>query len=217
MLLNNYVGKGHDKNDIDKIPKNEKYGKCQYKKILKIIIGFVVFLIIFIGIPYIFYKFFNSGPIKSSFWSIFESSLSVENWFSFWITYLAAISTLMVSFASVRLANKIETLHLEEKAEEKADLFIPKSVNIEIGLGENSPCNIEVVIDPKAQFLNPTLIGAKILFDESTNINPINLRLATNNETIDTDSYFLSVCDDSTEQLKFMSMWMYYSYNKTYG
>lgn len=123
----------------------------------------------------------------------------------------------MVSFTSVRLANKIETLLLEEKAEEKADLFIPKSVNIEIGIGENSPCNIEVVIDPKAQFLNPTLIGAKILFDESTNINPINLRIATKNETIDTDSYFLSVCDDSTERLKFMSMWRYYSYNKTYG
>lgn len=51
--------KGHDKNDIDKIPKNEKYGKGQYKKILKIIIVFV-FLIIFIAIPYIFYKFFNS-------------------------------------------------------------------------------------------------------------------------------------------------------------
>lgn len=203
--------KGHNKDVIDKIPKNKGHGK-----VLKII-GFVVFFMFFWGIPCIFCVFFNSDSTKSSFLSIFESSLSVEDWFSFWITYLAAISTLMVSFASVHLANKIETLHLEEKAEEKADLFIPKSVNIEIGIGENSPCNIEVVIDPKAQFLNPTLIEAKILFDESTDIDPINLRLSTNNERIDTDSYFLSVCDDSTERLKALSMWRYYSYNKTYG
>lgn len=81
-------------------------------------IGIILFLIVgFLGIPLVFCAIFCSGEYSMLFGRI-RCNMSSENWFSFWITYLAAISSAAVALFSLRLTKKTEEIQLAHKLEE---------------------------------------------------------------------------------------------------
>ena len=58
---------------------------------------------------------------------------------------------------------------------------------------------------------------AQIIFDSESNVEPINLKLTTDREDVNTDLLSLSVCNANKKILNCISMWRYYSYNMTHG
>lgn len=78
-------------------------------------IGIKLLLIVgFLVIPLVFCAIFRSDEY-SMLLGFISCNMSSEHWFSFWITYLAAISSAAVALFSLRLTKKAEEIQLENK------------------------------------------------------------------------------------------------------
>ena len=91
---------------------NKNGKKCRnYGIVILHIVGFLL-------IPLIFCVTFSSGE-QSTLMRGISCNMSAGDWFSFWITYLAAISSAAVALYSYRLTKRIEEIQLKHQFEEE--------------------------------------------------------------------------------------------------
>lgn len=82
----------------------------------------ILFIVGFISIPLFFCVTFNSGE-QSTLMEVISCNMSAGDWFSFWITYLAAISSAAVAICSFQLTRRIEEIQLKRQFEEERVKF----------------------------------------------------------------------------------------------
>ena len=75
-------------------------------------------------IPVVF-AFCFQGSGSSSFLNLMDSTISVENWFSFWITGLAGMASVVVAVVALYTSNRIEDMHIADSRNSERLLFIP--------------------------------------------------------------------------------------------
>ena len=139
--------------------------------------GFKIALLIllsvagFLGIP-IFFCFIFHSEEQSQLFGFIPCNMSVSDWFSFWSTYLAAISSMTVALCSLRLTRKIEEIQLEHRLEEERLKFRIMQVQ-----RTSNPNELKIVLPLETLSITVARVSkAFIIFDGSNN-NDLNLEL----------------------------------------
>ena len=76
------------------------------KSKLRSVVLWVIVILIFISIPFIFNWIFHGD--ESTVFLSFTSSMSVSDWFSFWVSYLSFIASSILAFAALKFSKMIE-------------------------------------------------------------------------------------------------------------
>lgn len=120
----------------------------------KLVSKIVLFVVITSLVPLLFNCIFISEN-KSQFWFI-QSSMSVSDWFGFWMSYISVLVSSVLAYAALKLSNSIEYSHFYDKCEQDKMLFQIESMEIKIieMLHQNLDFEIEVVLSQDVQMIN---------------------------------------------------------------
>ena len=99
----------------------------------KLIISLVIALGVLVITPYLFSCIFH-GSGSSSFLNFPETSISVENWFSFWITFLAGTASVVVAVIALHISTNTEKARIEDRLNTERLYFIPTKVVMPLSL-----------------------------------------------------------------------------------
>ena len=159
----------------------------------KILISF--FVVVSLVTSIIFNFIFKSSE-ASLFVNIIPSSISVENWFTFWITLIAALSSVFVGICSLYLTMSIEDMHVANAHNAERLLFIPTHAKICAG-SPDKKCEIHIFFPEGATLLEDKSVtkcnccfqGNKLVFDTKLDTrHPFSLRLSYTSKDENSDA-----------------------------
>lgn len=98
-----------------------------------------LFCIIVLSSPLWFGILFDSGN-NSKFW-IFNTSISVSEWLSFWPAYISIIVSAYLAYYAIKLTETIEKTSMTEKVERNKSLFAINNITSKINISSRESLN----------------------------------------------------------------------------
>lgn len=176
-------------------------------KRIKSVLKYGLVVLIIIAIPILFSQIFH-GQADTHFWFL-KSSLSVSDWFAFWISYISAIVSTFLAVAAMKLSNTIEVAHQYEEAAKNKTLFKIKNAHFKAELGRNiDKCyDVDVALPFEVQCLNNLkVIEASVSFNDG-----YIMRLECQDDTVDGSNLKLRTCSenirDNNERILMWKLW----------
>ncbi len=142
------------------------------------IVGIILICVAVVIIPIIFNEIFH-GSSSSYFW-FFESSMSVSEWFSFWISYISLIVSSILAYAALKLTKTVEYNNILGQIDNNISLLKITELNTDLELCDKDKTNYSLEIKMPLDVLtvsNLTIKTARIEFEDGTifNFNPQNM------------------------------------------
>lgn len=166
---------------------------------------------IVIAIPFVFNLLF-CGEHSSTFFFV-RSSISVSDWFAFWVAYFSVIISSFLAYAAIRLSKTIEIDHELRDADNNKQFFCVKGVRIVSDYVHDDELNLEFLLSPKIYAFEPvSVLRANIVFENGVTIN------CFCDSEIKGERFKLMVCDEDKEQCKkYLKTWVRRKQTMTIG
>jgi hypothetical protein len=181
------------------IPVHTTGPKSHKKKYLeeKIKNAFLITLLIIVlfFIPFLFNWCFRG--VESSHFFCVNSSMSVSDWFSFWIDYIAVLVSSFLAFAALKLSNIVEMSNKFAEMDKNVELLQIVNFSLDLDLGQYEKTDYKILVEMPLGILGLNSLkieSAHIEFkdgkkfylsfnDENINGNCFTLYPQINNET----------------------------------